>query len=230
MIIILTYVLAQFATVLPYYLTKIIDINNLPYVTVIWNIVVFGIAVIISLLLLKSEIRDFFQAREKGIGQIILWSILGFFLVMIAQGVSSVIERFIIGVDTASENTLVLMQVAREIPVFLIIITILGPILEELVFRKAIFGSLYKRMNFFFSAIISGVLFAVLHMDFSHLLTYIAAATVFAFLYVETKKIIVPIIVHMSMNTMAVIAQLSLDPEQVEQLMEQLQLILLGGY
>ena len=59
---------------------------------------------------------------------------------------------------------------------------------------------------------------------------------VFAFLYVKTKRILVPIIVHAAMNTLVVVGQLSMDPEemqrQLEQMqrqVEQLQMILIGG-
>ncbi|KAB8125701.1 CPBP family intramembrane metalloprotease [Gracilibacillus oryzae] len=227
--VIATYVLMQLSSYLVIPLEKNLDIDPI-ILTVSWSIATFLIALAVSCYLLRDEIRSFFQSEDKSIGQIILWSVLGFFLVIIAQNVSGLIERYVFGVTASSENTRVLVEVARQIPIFIIIISVLGPILEELVFRKAIFGSLHKRMNFFFAAIISGFLFAILHNDFSHLLTYIAAATVFAFIYVETKRIIVPIIVHMSMNTIAVIVNLSIDPEELQKMMEEVQLILFGGF
>lgn len=227
--IILTYVAVQLSAflVIPFRLYTNVDPLTL---MVGWNIGSFVLALIISCYLLRDEINSFFQSRDKRIGQIVLWTILGFFLVLIAQVASTVIERFVFGAPVGSENTMQLMQVARQAPIFIILISILGPILEELVFRKAIFGSLYKKMNFFFAGIISGVLFAVLHNDFSHLLTYIAVAFVLAFIYVETKRILVPILAHMAMNTFAVIGQLSLDPEEMEQMLEQVQFILVGGF
>ena len=70
-------------------------------------------------------------------------------------------------------------------------------------------------------------------MDFSHILVYTAVGFVFAFLYIETKRIIVPILAHAGMNTFAVIVQLSQDPEKIEEqlrLLEQLQSIIIGGF
>jgi membrane protease YdiL (CAAX protease family) len=61
-----------------------------------------------------------------------------------------------------------------------------------------------------------------------HILVYASIGYVFAFLYVKTKRIIVPIIVHMAMNTIVVIGQLSLDPEEIEQMQQQLQMIFAG--
>ncbi len=197
-----------------------------------WSIASFAIALIISIYFIRDEVQDFFQTQHKKIGTIILWSVLGFFLVMITQGVAVVIEMVVFRIPPGSENTMELMDVARQTPLFIVIISILGPILEELVFRKAIFGSLYKRMNFFFAALLSGFIFAAVHNDFEHLLIYTSVGMVFAFLYVETKRILVPIIVHMSMNTFAVVGQLSVDPEEIEQQMDQIQelmMILIGG-
>ncbi|QGH33140.1 CPBP family intramembrane metalloprotease [Gracilibacillus salitolerans] len=228
--LIITYVAMQ--------LSSILALPFLPYIedrdtfSVAWSVMSFAVALVISLIVLRDEMQDFFQAREKKVWTIILWSFLGFILVMISQYVAIAIETFVFGIQPGSENTMDLMNVARQAPIFIVIISVFGPILEELVFRKAIFGSLYKRMNFFLAALLSGVIFAAVHMDFEHILTYTAVGMVFSFLYVETKRIIVPIIAHMSINTFAVIAQLSVDPEELErqlEQMEQLMMILIGG-
>ncbi|WP_163583450.1 CPBP family intramembrane glutamic endopeptidase [Gracilibacillus saliphilus] len=228
--LIITYIAMQFSIFLALPFVSYID--DLDTFQANWNIASFAIALMISIYFIRDEVQDFFQAQQKKIGTIILWSVLGFFLVMITQAVAVVIEMVVFKIPPGSENTMDLMNIARQTPLFIVIISILGPILEELVFRKAIFGSLYKRMNFFFAALLSGVIFAAVHNDFEHLLIYTSVGMVFAFLYVETKRILVPIIVHMSMNTFAVIGQLSVDPEEMEQQMDQikeLMTILIGG-
>ncbi|SHN35132.1 CPBP family intramembrane glutamic endopeptidase [Gracilibacillus kekensis] len=229
--LIITYIAMQLSGVLA--LPFVQQIENPEAFSVGWSVATFALALIISIYFLRDEVSEFFRTEQKQIGTIILWSVLGFILVFITQIVAVVIETFVFGIKPGSQNTMDLMNIARQAPIFIIIISVLGPILEELVFRKAIFGSLHKRMNFFFAALLSGIIFAAVHMDFSHLLTYTAIGMVFAFLYVETKRIIVPIIAHMAINTYAVIGQLSIDPEQIEEQLkqlEQLQLIIIGGY
>ena len=115
---------------------------------------------------------------------------------------------YVFGVPRGSENTDRLMDIARTIPWFLIVVSIIGPILEEIVFRKILFGTLYKKFNFFIAAIISSLVFATIHFDFTHLLVYTAMGLVFAFLYVKTKRIIVPIAAHVAMNTLVAIGQI----------------------
>src|SRR5699024_1090959 len=117
-------------------------------------------------------------------------------------------------------------------PIFIIVPALVGPILEEIIFRKIIFGSLYKRTNFFIAAALSSLIFGIIHQEPEHILIYAAMGFVFAFIYVQTKRIMIPIIVHMSMNTIAVIGQMSLSPEDIEQMrnhLDQLQTIFIGG-
>src|SRR5699024_11107393 len=113
----------------------------------------------------------------------------------------------------------------------LLIPAIFAPILEELLFRKIIFGSLYKRINFFWAAILSSLAFGVIHLDLTHLLIYTGMGLVFSYLYVKTKTIIIPLLVHMCMNTSTVLIQVTVDIEQVERMQNELtsNIIFTGG-
>lgn len=161
-------------------------------------------------------------------GSIIIWSIVGVFMAFVAQALAASIEIYILGIDPGSENTMEIMDIARSNPLFILIPAIVAPILEEIIFRKIIFGGFYKRMNFFFAALLSALIFGLIHMDPTHLLMYASMGFVFAFLYVKTKRIIVPIIVHAGMNTMVVLAQYSLSPEEIQKMLDQVQTVFLG--
>lgn len=229
--VILTYLLMQLSGVPAAPVIMSLDVN-IELAMVYWSVFSFLAGLVIILYLLREDIKEGSAPGASGFGGIVLWSVLGLFLAYFSQILSSLIEIFVLNVSPASENTTMIMEVARSAPVFILIITVFAPIMEEIIFRKIIFGSIYKRTNFFLAALASGLLFAVVHNDFSHLLTYTAMGFVFAFLYVQTKRIIVPIIAHALMNTFTVIAQFSIDPEELErqmQQLEQLQTILIGG-
>lgn len=220
-----------------YPLLRVLEIANVneDYYGVIgiaWTIFSFILALIIILLLLKPE-KDLRKDPEAASnGMVIIWSLIGFILALIGQGVINALQTKYLGVSPDSENTQNIMEIARAMPIFIIVVAVIGPILEEIVFRKIIFGSIYKRTNFFIGALASGLIFAVVHNDFPHILTYLTIGFVFAFIYVQSKRIIVPIIAHVSMNTMVVIVQLSISPEELEKMLEQyekLQMILIGG-
>src|SRR5690625_6728173 len=80
------------------------------------------------------------------------------------------------------------MNIIRMATSFVFIPTIISPILEEIVFRKVIFGAIYKRTNFFIGAAASSLIFALIHGEPKHLLIYASMGFVFAFVYVKTKR------------------------------------------
>ena len=91
--------------------------------------------------------------------------------------------------------------------------------MEELFFRKAVFGYFYDVMlgskqwiRFIIPALITGILFAIPHDGFSPIMVlYIMMSFVFSFLYLKTKSIITPMIAHIAMNMMVVIVQLAIQ-------------------
>ncbi|WP_054752671.1 CPBP family intramembrane glutamic endopeptidase [Piscibacillus salipiscarius] len=157
---------------------------------------------------------------------------LWFFLAFLAQYISSIINVTVFDIEQSSENTALIMDYIDNNIWFIILPILFAPLLEEIIFRKIIFGQLYKKMNFFLAAVISSSLFSVLHLDFTFTLTYIAMGLVFAYLYVKTKRILVPILVHMAMNTTVVLLQLTVDLEDLEKQLQEYQnaaMILIGG-
>ena len=96
---------------------------------------------------------------------------------------------------------------------------VLGPIMEELFFRKAVFGYFYdiligskEWIRFFVPALLTGILFAIPHDGFSPLmLIYIAMSFVFSYLYKVTNRIVTPMIAHISMNGLVMVIQIMMN-------------------
>lgn len=146
----------------------------------------------------------------------------------IFSGIAGMIEQYVFHVGSGSENTKAILNIIKAMPLMIIVSSIVGPILEEIIFRKIIFGVLYEKTNFFIAGLISSVIFGIVHQDLTHLLLYTAMGFTFAFLYVQTKRIIVPIFAHVMMNTIVVVMQLGPAQKYIEQHSEQMQLII-GG-
>jgi membrane protease YdiL (CAAX protease family) len=87
-------------------------------------------------------------------------------------------------------------------------IAIFGPILEEILTKKIILDTLRKRTNVYIACLITSLIFALLHMELASLIPYTLGALVYAFLYVKTNRLIVPIVAHMTINTLAVLMRL----------------------
>ncbi|GAA0496750.1 type II CAAX endopeptidase family protein [Salinibacillus aidingensis] len=197
----------------------------------IWSIIIFPIMTIIVLRLLKTDMQKARNQRSFQAGRIILWVIGGFFFVLFANYLAAYIEMAV-GIQPGSENTADLVNIAKSFPLFLIVTAILAPILEEVIFRKVIFGSIYQKYNFFIAAIISALIFGILHGEPEHMLIYTSVGMVFAFLYVKTKTILVPILTHISINTFVFIINYLVTEEDLERYqkqLEELQTILIGG-
>jgi len=194
------------------------------------NIVAFMVGLIIIWLLLRESLQTEKEQHPLTVGRIVIWSIIGFLLAWGSQILAITIEMQILDIQPGSDNTDFIVNLSQENIWFLALPALIGPIIEELVFRKTIFGALKNRMNIHVAAIIGALIFAVVHFDLEHTLIYFAMGLVFTFLYVKTKRIIVPIIAHMTMNGLAVIGQMLIDPEELERMREQLTFILLGGW
>lgn len=194
-----------------------------------WALISFIGALIIILYLLREDMRTRRLADDRAsAGSAFVWAIGGVFMAFFAQIIAANIERYLLGIDPGSENTQQIMGLVKAAPWFIIVTSIVGPILEEIIFRKIIFGALYQKYNFWIAGIISSLIFAVVHTDFKHILLYTAMGLTFAFLYVKTKRIIVPIFAHVAMNTFVVLIQIVFS-DKIEEMMkkaEEMQLII----
>ncbi|RSL30673.1 CPBP family intramembrane metalloprotease [Salibacterium salarium] len=197
-----------------------------------WMMGSFIVALILILLLVHPErgkARHPYLSKTS-VGHSTKWAIFGVFMAFIAQYIAILIETYAFGIDPGSQNTEDILDIVKSVPIFAVIVAVIGPILEEIVFRKVIFGAFYKRFNFVISALLSALIFSVVHFDFTHVLIYTAVGFTFSFLYVKTGRIIVPIVAHVAMNSYAVIIQVLLG-DQLQDLQEDLEQLnfILGG-
>jgi len=196
-----------------------------------WLIFSFTLALVIILFLLRKEMKKpGLNERGSSFGYSVTWAVFGVFLALFSQSLAGNIER-LIGIEMGSENTQQILNIIESLPLAMVVSSVIGPILEEIVFRKIIFGTLHKRINFFFSALISSVIFALAHMEPEHILLYSAMGFTFAFLYVKTKHILVPIFAHVAMNTLVVATQ-SIYRDDIERIIREAEGIqnFIGGF
>ncbi len=184
-----------------------------------------GIGFVITLLVIFRDKRffDIWRGAKSSVFMSVVWGLLGFLLLLIGQSLAAMIEMAM-GIDPGSENTASLVTIAEAVPLAIVSIVLFGPILEELVFRRVLFGSLNQTTNFFFATAISALVFALIHFDFTHLLLYFTTGLILAFLYQKTKRIITPIIAHICLNGYVMLIQLNMDKIlEFQKQMEELQ-------
>lgn len=124
-----------------------------------------------------------------------------------------------LGIDFGSENTETILLVTEIAPIMILASVFFGPILEELVFRRVVFGSLIQTQSFWVAGIVSSIVFAVIHLDFTHIILYTISGFIFAFLYYKTKRLLTSIIAHMMLNGFVTLVQMNAD--KLQQIMDQ---------
>ncbi|WP_066321991.1 CPBP family intramembrane glutamic endopeptidase [Anoxybacteroides amylolyticum] len=196
-----------------------------------WAVISFTLTLFLVLFWLRDDMKQRHTRDRAPLAIAWLWAIGGFFLALISQSVAANIEWRIFGIEMGSENTKRIVDIIRLTPALVIVTSVIGPILEEVIFRKIIFGTLYQKYNFFIAATISSLLFAAVHMELEHLLLYWAMGFTFAFLYAKTRRIFVSIFAHVTMNTF-VVAMQTIFADHIEPIMhhaEKVQVIF-GGF
>lgn len=230
--VIITYIIMQFSALLFIPLLYFILPISEQGAIVSWTIFSFMAGLVVILILMRPDMKMPLHRDASSAGIMAVWIVVGLFMAYFSQAIAVTIETDLLGIKPGSENTQSIVDISRAAPIFMIVPALIGPIMEEIIFRKIIFGALYSRTNFFIAALLSSAIFGIIHGEPVHILIYASMGFVFAFLYVKTKRIIVPILVHMLMNSITVIAQFMLDPEDIERMLkqyEQVQMILIGG-
>lgn len=82
-------------------------------------------------------------------------------------------------------------------------IVICAPLMEELVFRGLVFKSFRSVSGFWFSAILSSAVWAVIHLNLVQGIRAVGVGLFLAFVYETYQKLWVPVFAHMSINAIA---------------------------
>jgi membrane protease YdiL (CAAX protease family) len=115
---------------------------------------------------------------------------------IIATNVSDIITG-VLGIP--AENTTSDFISDTNIWIVILVVVIIGPIFEELIFRKA-FVDVIGKHNIGLAIFISGASFALFHGNIHQTIYTFVGGLLFAWTYAKTKKIIYPILLHMFIN------------------------------
>ena len=168
----------------------------------------FG-AVLMIFYRFKSQLFNL-ETRQKNLLIAFLIGIIGIPVSLLVQMAILQVEQRFLGQTVSSQNTQTIVQLIKENMIFILATTIAGPIMEEFVFRRAIFGSLEGKLGFFIPTLLSSVLFALAHND-GHYLLYAGLGFLFCGMYHYSGRIWTSMITHVGMNLLVVLTQLALQ-------------------
>jgi uncharacterized protein len=131
------------------------------------------------------------------------------------------------GPPQTSANQAGLQALMQQVPAWLMVplLVIVGPFVEEYIFRHLLIGKLSRRVNIWFCCAMSVVLFAALHivgqedLTLPVLMPYLAMGAVLVFVYVWTgMNVMFSYFVHAAKNMLAVVFIYAIPPDVLDQM------------
>jgi len=166
-----------------------------------------------AIILLIGEIKESAQAynNEEKVGSIVKTCFAGLCLAYLGSLVGGIISQALAGQGTTSENEAMIDMILAAKPGLLIIpvICVIGPIVEELVFRGAL-QKLFHMIKFpwWLGTIIASVLFGLIHVvdagDYEQIFPYVFMGFALGYTYYKSKSIFSSILVHIAVNCISV--------------------------
>jgi len=179
---------------------------------------VFGIMMLILLvLLLRGYLKDNWKDFMKNKRSIFIKGLMTFVLVYLANYIGTIVVM-LMGGASDSANQAGIEQILSRVPVPMILYAVLvGPVVEELMFRGVIFTTLRRRHRKL-AYIITALAFGLAHVyasilsgnvsEIVQIFPYFFAGLVFCYSYESSNNIFASIIGHMGNNLVAVLLAL----------------------
>jgi hypothetical protein len=180
----------------------------------IYNTVMqIGLAIAVSIamfILIRSKLKTILKdmIKDSSIGYAILYLIAIFGVNVIY---SNFIRNFIDNDTTANQEAIYGMFKSFPVMTF-IFVSLLAPVIEELIFRYFVFNRLKKLISPITSIFITTLIFAAIHLvasigteslinDLKLFPMYLIPSFILTYSYYQTKKVAVPIMIHIGYNT-----------------------------
>ncbi len=194
-----------------------IDVNTISnvtksYLNLFSNSIISLILVLMYLKDIIRNIKDLIKEKLKPLDKAFNCWFVGVMVMIISNLLITYINN-----GSSSNNEEAIKLILSSSPILSYInIALLGPIIEELVFRES-FKQVFK--NKWIYLFTSGIIFGALHVimspinsivDYLYLIPYCSMGLAFAYMYYETDNITTSLSMHIFHNTLNVISSLLL--------------------
>jgi membrane protease YdiL (CAAX protease family) len=167
-----------------------------------------GILVVVRLYAPEASFRQAVGLRRTSPGLLVLGLALGFCVHFPAESLRVLMERFF---PTPTEVLAARLELLRgdtpvEMVAILLVVACVGPLVEELFFRGALFSSLRRSRSLFGASLVTAVAFVLGHMDPRLWLPLLVVALVLAHLRAAGGSLLPCLALHVGFNTVTVLA------------------------
>lgn len=176
------------------------------------NAGIYIVLITSGLILLSSEIKtDINVIKKMDAMKVFKWCLIAIGLSYAGSYIGGLITMIFTGGSTSDNQTAIngILSSNYAIPM-MIFIAFIGPIVEELVFRKSLHGIMrYLKFPVWLIILISSLLFGAIHINFNslkdiiHILQYSAIGVGLGIMECKTKNIVPCIIAHMFINALS---------------------------
>ncbi len=142
-------------------------------------------------------------------GHIVIAVIIGAGAIYLNEALSFLNEAVFFGVDIQSNATTAETIMDLSIPTMLIALAVIPPISEEFIMRGALL-EVWRRYSPIGAAILTSLLFALLHAAPSALIVYIGVGLLLAAVYLITRNVWLTVTVHFINNLFTALAAISI--------------------
>ncbi len=162
----------------------------------------------------------YLQEKKLPFGKALFCGILGGIIaypliVFLSAGVQAVLETpFIkvflerIGLDVSLQESVLTITETNDpwvLSLMVFTIVVLAPLCEEIFFRGCLYRMFRSYVGVIFGAILSGLIFGIIHFNLAAILPLVFFGIFLAFLYEKSGDIRVPIITHAFYNGLSVL-------------------------
>jgi CAAX protease family protein len=193
-----------------------------PFYQSLYQIVLYIILLLLLLRFLMHDLSYDFKLFKLIKNQWLVIIVTGYLYVLLGNYLSSFISTLLSNAFSVpiseSINQISIVRMLNSDGVIFIVLSavIIGPIVEELVFRKSIFGLISNQK---LALVVSSVIFGAIHLTaeasiVSALIngvSYFTMGAIFGYIYIKNNKnIMAPIVVHILINLISVVASIIL--------------------
>lgn len=184
------------------------DVNNLTdFNTIVLTTFSEVITLIILIIIYRKELKNDFKSLKNNFNKNMDITVKSWLIGLLIMFVSNIIIGLFVSKATAGneENVQTLIKASNYLSIFTF--GIVGPMVEELVFRKS-FRDVFKKGWLFI--LVSGLVFGGLHVvlsltslwDLFYLIPYCSLGIAFGYIYVKTDNIYYSMFIHIFHNVL----------------------------
>lgn len=162
---------------------------------------------ILSFIVFKDLYKEGLEEWKKSVTKTMIIILVMYILKIILTIIASIpLGIFFPEYESVNSNNIAEIIKILPAPIILIALGVLGPIVEEMVFRGILVGKLKKYIPSTVCVIVSSMLFMFIHVhvftfqELLYCLPYFVTGLLYSILYLKTKNITLSMILHITNN------------------------------